>query len=106
MEIVFLKTYLQDLYKGNVKKHKPYNSNPQLVQQYVKTINMLKSVTRVEQLFQINSLKYAKKHGNLKGVSAVRINDQYRLLFHEVATDSENLVIDLFEIEDISKHYE
>jgi proteic killer suppression protein len=72
----------------------------------VKTINKLKSVTRVEQLFQINSLRYEKKQGNLKGVSAVRINDQYRLLFHEVASDSETLVIDLFEIEDISKHYE
>ena len=106
MEIKFQKKYLSDLYQGIVKPYKDYKSNPQLVKQYIKTINKLKSVTRVEQLFQIKSLHYEKKVGNLNGVSAVYVNDQYRILFNEVASASDDLTIDLFEIEDLSKHYE
>lgn len=106
MEIVFTKDYLIDVYKGDLKKLKAFKSNPQLVKQYVKTINKLKSITRIEQLHQINSLRYAKKGGDLKGISAVRINKQYRLLFREIASDTNTMVIDVLEIDDISKHYE
>jgi proteic killer suppression protein len=106
MEIKFQKAYLSDLYEGNVKPYKEYKSNPQLVKQYVKTINMLKSVTRIEQLYQLKSLHYEKKEGDLKGVSAVRVNQQYRILFTEVASTSGDLTIDLLKIEDLSKHYE
>lgn len=106
MEIKFQKAYLADLYEGNVKPYKEYKSNPQLVKQYVKTINTLKSVTRIEQLYQLKSLHYEKKEGDLKGVSAVRVNQQYRILFTEVASTSGDLTIDLLAIEDLSKHYE
>lgn len=106
MEIKFQKEYLAHLYEGNVRPYKEYKSNPQLVKQYIKTIDMLKSVTRIEQLYQIKSLHYEKKEGDLKGVSAVKINQQYRILFNEVASTSDELKIDLLEIEELSKHYE
>lgn len=106
MEIKFQKEYLSDLYQGNTKPYKEYKSNPQLVKQYVKTINTLKSVTRIEQLYQIKSLHYEKKIGNLNSVSAVYVNKQYRILFNEIASDTDNLKIDVLEIEDLSKHYE
>jgi len=106
MEIKFQKEYLSDLYQGNTKPYKEYKSNPQLVKQYVKTINTLKSVTRIEQLYQIKSLHYEKKIGNLNGVSAVYVNKQYRILFNEIDSDTNNLKIDVLEIEDLSKHYE
>jgi len=106
VRIVFIKTYLSDLFEGKVKKYKEYKSNPQLVKQYVKTINKLKAITKIEQLYQIKSLNYKKKVGDLDGISAVWINKQYRILFREIATNPESLVIDLLEIEDLSKHYE
>ncbi|WP_396151439.1 hypothetical protein [Flavobacterium sp.] len=106
MEIKFQKEYLSDLYTGNIKPYKEYKSNPQLVKQYVKTINTLKSVTRIEQLYQLKSLHYEKKIGNLNGVSAVYVNKQYRILFNEVASVEDGLEIDILEIEDLSKHYE
>jgi proteic killer suppression protein len=106
MEIKFQKEYLSDLYQGIVKPYKEYKSNPQLVKQYIKTINTLKSVTRIEQLYQIKSLQYEKKEGDLKGVSAVYVNKQYRILFNELASTSDDLKIDVLEIEDLSKHYE
>lgn len=106
MEIKFQKEYLSDLYQGNTKPYKEYKSNPQLVKQYVKIINTLKSVTRIEQLYQIKSLHYEKKIGNLKGVSAVYVNKKYRILFNEVASTADELKIDILEIEDLSNHYE
>jgi len=106
MEIIFKKPYLEDLYQGIVKPYKEYKSNPQLVKQYVHKINTLKSVTRIEQLYQIKSLHYEKKEGNLNGVSAIYVNKQYRILFNEVASTSGDLTIDVLEIEDLSKHYE
>lgn len=106
MEIIFKKQYLSDLYQGIVKPYKEYKSNPQLVKQFINKINTLKSVTRIEQLYQIKSLRYEKKEGNLKGVSAVWVNEQYRILFNEVTSTSGDLTIDVFEIEDLSKHYE
>jgi proteic killer suppression protein len=105
MEIVFTKTYLADLYSGNTKKYKEYKSNPQLVKQYVKTINQLKSISKIEQMFQLKSLQYKKKIGDLEGVSSVWVNKQYRILFREISTDPDNQVIDLLEIEELSKHY-
>jgi proteic killer suppression protein len=106
MEIVFKKSYLSDLYEGKVKPYKEYKSNPQLVAQYIRTINKLKSVTRIEQLYQLKSLRYEKKEGNLNGVSVVWVNTQYRILFNEVASTSDELIIDVLEIEDLSKHYQ
>ncbi|RVT79645.1 addiction module killer protein [Flavobacterium sufflavum] len=106
MEIIFKKQYLSDLYQGIVKPYKEYKSNPQLVKQFINKINTLKTVTRIEQLYQIKSLQYEKKEGDLKGVSAVYVNKQYRILFTEVASTSDDLKIDILEIEDLSKHYE
>ena len=106
MEIKFVKEYLKDLYEGSIKPYKEYKSNPQLVKQYIKTINKLKAITKIEQLYQLKSLHYEKKEGNLKGVSAVYVNDQYRILFTEAASASDDPTIDILEIEDLSKHYE
>ncbi|WP_293894427.1 type II toxin-antitoxin system RelE/ParE family toxin [Flavobacterium sp.] len=106
MEIKFVKEYLKHLYEGNANPYKEYKSNPQLVKQYINTINKLKAITKIEQLYQLKSLHYEKKEGNLKGVSAVYVNMQYRILFTEVASTSGDPTIDIIEIEELSKHYE
>jgi len=105
MDINFEKEYLKELYEG-VVKDKEYKSQPTLVKQYVKTVNMLKSVKRIEQLYQLKSLHYEKKQGNLKGKSAVYINHKYRLIFAEIASEDPPFEINLLSLEDISKHYE
>ncbi len=106
MKIVFSKTYLADLYEGNVRDYKEYKSNPQLVKQYVKTIDKLKGITDVQQLYQLKSLHYSKKTGDLAGVSAVWVNEKYRILFREIASEEDSLTIDILKIADLSKHYE
>ena len=106
MEISFNSQLLIDLYEGRKVADKQFRSNPTLVKQYVKTVNNLKAVVTVSQLFQFNSLNYEKLKGNRKGYSSVRINQQYRLIFEEVSTIEQPLKIVLFKLEEISKHYE
>lgn len=104
--ILFGKKYLQDLYEGKTRKYKDYKSNPTLVKQYVKTVNKLKAITYIEQLYQIKSLRYEKKEGNLKGKSAVWVNDQFRIIFQETSSKDNPEVIDILELEELSKHYQ
>ena len=106
MNIFFNNQLLIDLYEGKKVKDRQFRSNPVLVKQYIKTVKMLQSVERVEQLFQYKGLRYEKLKGDLKRFSSVRINDQYRLLFEEVAEDLEPFRVVLFKLEEISKHYE
>ena len=106
MDISFNNQLLIDLYEGNKITDKQFRSNPALMKQYVKTVNRLKSVQKVEQLFQYAGLNYEKLKGNLKGYSSVRINNQYRLIFEEVASENKPFEIVLFKLEEISKHYE
>ena len=106
MNIIFNNHLLIDLYEGNRVKDKQFRSNPTLVKQYIKTVDKLKAVQKAEQLFQFAGLNYEKLKGNLKGYSSVRINNQYRLIFEEVAENKEPFKIVLFKLEEISKHYE
>jgi len=106
MEISFNSQLLIDLYEGRKVTDKQFRSNPTLVKEYVKTVNNLKAIVIVSQLFQFNSLNYEKLKGNRKGYSSVRINQQYRLIFEEVSTIEQPLEIVLFKLEEISKHYE
>lgn len=106
MNIEFNNQLLIDLYEGNKVTDKQFRSNPTLVKQYIKTVNKLKAAEKVEQLFQFAGLNYEKLKGNLKGYSSVRINNQYRLIFEEIASDKEPFEIVLFKLEEISKHYE
>ena len=105
MDILFNNQLLADLYEGNKVKDKQFRSNPILVKQFIKTVNKLRSVEKVEQLFQFAGLNYEKLKGNFKGFSSVRINDQYRLIFVEVASEKDPFEIVLFKLEEISNHY-
>jgi toxin HigB-1 len=106
MKIDFRERYLVDLYEGKTSKYKEFKSNPQLVKQYIKTVNTLKSIGRIEDLYLLKSLNYEKKKGDLKGKSAVWVNRQYRLIFEEVPSADDSLRIEVLELEELSKHYE
>lgn len=106
MEIEFKESYLQELYVDGKTKDKRFSSNPQLVKQYIKTVNKLKYLNKIEQLYQLTSLNYKKKVGNLKGKSAVYINQQYRLIFEEIPDESPPFEIKILALEEISNHYE
>ena len=103
MNIDFENTALEELYTtGATQDHQYKRLQP--IKQYVKLVNYIKAATRLEDLYRIKSLHYEKKKGDLNGVDAVWINDQYRLLFKS-SPDETGIIVNalLFEI---SKHYE
>ncbi|MGP1465813.1 MAG: type II toxin-antitoxin system RelE/ParE family toxin [Prevotella koreensis] len=105
MNVEFENVALEELYtKGHTKDHKYRRLSQDIIKRYVKVVNYVKAARRIEDLYLIKSLHYEKKKGDLKGVDAVWINDQYRLLFHSTP-DEEGVILNalLFEI---SKHYE
>ena len=105
MKIEFEDIALEELYTTGTTNSGQYRKlSKDVVKQYVKVVNYIKAVRRLEDLFCIKSLHYEKKKGDLKGVDAVWINRQYRLFFYS-SPNEEGIVVNalLFEI---SKHYE
>ena len=105
MNIEFENTALEELYmSGTTQDHQYKRLSKDIVKRYVKVVNYLKAARRLEDLFFIKSLHYEKKKGNLKGVDAVWINDQYRLFFRS-SPDNCGIIVNAL-IFEISKHYE
>ena len=105
MNVEFEDTALEDLFLTGTTSEKKYKRLSQdIVKRYVKVVNYLRAVRRVEDLFLINSLHYEKKKGDLKDTEAVWINDQYRLLFRS-SPDEQGIIVNAL-LKEISKHYE
>ena len=77
MEIRFEKEYLRELYEKGKAKEKKYRFQPQVVNKYRKTIDLLESVAKIEDLYRFHSLNYEILKGDKKGISSVRVNNQY-----------------------------
>ena len=105
MEIIFQNQLLTDLYEGKKVTDKRFKSNPTFVKQYVKTVNKLSAVSRIEDMFVLASLNYEKLIGDRSEYSSVRINDQFRLIFKEILSDTEPIQVVMFSLEEISNHY-
>jgi toxin HigB-1 len=105
MEIIFQNQLLADLYEGKKVTDKRFKSNPNLVKQYVKTVNKLAAVGRIEDMYIFASLNYEKLIGDREGYSSVRINDQFRLIFQEILSNTEPVQVEMFALEEISNHY-
>jgi len=105
MNIEFENSALEELYtKGTTKDGAYKRLSKDIVKRYIKVVNYMRAARRLEDLFLIKSLHYEKKKGDLNGVDAVWINDQYRLFFYS-SPDESGIIVNalLFEI---SKHYE
>lgn len=104
MEIRFDKQYLKDLYvKGDSgKKHR---FQPQIVNRYIRVIDLMMALPNVMALTQYNSLRYEKLSGDKAGFSSVRVNNQYRIEFEEILDGSE-VIASICNITELSNHYQ
>ncbi len=105
MDIIFQNQLLADLYEDKKVTDKRFRLNPTLVKQYVKTVNKLSAVNRIEDMYILTSLNCEKLSGDREGQSSVRINDQFRLIFEEILSENEPFQVILFALEEISNHY-
>lgn len=104
MEIKFEKEYLKQLYETGTATDKKYRFQPQIVKKYRKTIDMLEAADGVGDLYKFNSLNYEMLRGNKKGISSVRVNNQYRIEFTATQVVSET-VVTICNIIELSNHY-
>ena len=104
MEIVFDKPYLEELYMRGKTSDKKHRFQPHIIAKYRKTIDLLESVSRVEDLYRYHSLNYEVLIGDKAGLESVRVNDQYRIEFKTTKVMSE-IVITVCSIIELSNHY-
>jgi len=105
MKIEFEKDYLKELYLESKTSDRKKRFQPQVIKQYVKTVNKLKNAKNAEDLYQQPSLRYEKKSGNLSNIEAVWVNDQYRLEFISREEGEEPNVIVICSLTELSNHY-
>ena len=104
MEVVFDKKYLEELYYSGKTTDKKHRFQPQIAKKYKSTVDILKSVNVVEDLFLYNALNYKKLGGDKKDLESVRVNDQYRIEFKTTKVVSET-VVTVCNIIELSNHY-
>ena len=104
MEIKFDKKYLEELYEVGRTTDKKYRFQPGIVKRYQARIKTLERASKIEDLFTISSLHYEVLKGDKKGISSVRVNDQYRIEFQTTQVVSET-VVTICDILELSKHY-
>jgi proteic killer suppression protein len=104
MVIKFDKQYLEELYKEGKTTDKKYRFQPGVIKKYQSRIETLEGAERVEELFTINSLHYEVLKGDKKGISSIRVNDQYRIEFKTTQVVSET-VVTICDILELSNHY-
>jgi proteic killer suppression protein len=104
MEIRFDKKYLKELYDTGKTTDKKYRFQPQTIQKFRKTVDILEAVAVVEDLFRYNGLRYEALRGGKEGLESVRVNDRYRIEFKTTKAVSET-VITICNIIELSNHY-
>ena len=104
MNIEFDKDYLHDLFFKGKTSDKKHRFQPQIVAKYIRTIDLLESLSAVEDLYRYHSLNYEKLVGDKSGIESVRINDQYRIEFQTKQVEAE-VVVTVCNILELSNHY-
>lgn len=104
MIITFKEKYLQDLYTKGRSTDKKHRFQPQIIDKYVKVVNLMKQQENVLGLTKYGSLHYEKLRGNKKGLSSVRVNNQYRIEFTE-AVETGKQIATICNITELSNHY-
>lgn len=104
MDVEFEKKYLADLYEKGKTNDKKHRFQPQIINGYLKCVKALLNAKQMEELYAYKSLNYEKLKGDKKGLSSLRINDQYRLEFREI-TGSNTTIVKICSLVDITNHY-
>ena len=104
MIVTFEEAYLQELYVDGTASDKKHRFQPQIVTKYIMVINLMKQQENVLGLTKYGSLRYEKLHGDKRGRSSVRVNDQYRIEFTE-AMEAGKQIATICNIMELSNHY-
>ena len=104
MLVTFEHNYLQELYQSGKASDKKHRFQPDIVKKYKRCVDFLVSANNIESLYKINSLNYEALSGDKKGISSIRVNDQYRIEFVVAQLETEP-IITVCNIIELSNHY-
>lgn len=104
MDVVFKQIYLKELYTQGKCSDKQHRYQPQIVNKYIRVIDLMKVSQNVLQLTKYGSLHYEHLHGDKEGLSSIRVNNQYRIEFIEEMR-AEEQIASIVNITELSNHY-
>ena len=105
MDIVFEKEYLSELYYQGKCTDKKHRFQPDIVKRYVRTIDIMEAVNKVEDLYRFHALHYEALVGDKKGLASVRVGDQYRIEFQSRKVEGET-TLTICNIIELTNHYQ
>lgn len=105
MIIEFDKVYLRELFEEGKTSDKKHRFQPQIIRKYTDIVNLLRQAPNAEFLYRIKSLHYEKKSGDLGGIEAVWVNDQYRIEFRTRIEGEAPAMLIICQLLDLSNHY-
>jgi proteic killer suppression protein len=105
MVVTFEKEYLRELYETEKTTNKKYRFQPSVVSRYIRCVDILIGAPNLEALYKFNSLNYEVLKGNKKGISSIRVNDQYRIEFIASTVNETEAIITVCNIIELSAHY-
>lgn len=103
--MTFEEDYLCELFEHGRCSDKKHRYQPQIVKRYRRRVEQLKAAPRPETLYQLHSLNFEALKGDKAGLFSIRVNDQYRIEF-TMNIDSENPVLTICNIVELSNHYD
>jgi proteic killer suppression protein len=104
MIVTFEKEYLRDLYHQGKSKEKKYRFQPEVIRKFKVRIDTLIGASKIEDLYLLHSLNYEALQGEKKGISSIRINNQYRIEF-KVKYEGQEPTVTICHILELSNHY-
>ena len=104
MEIRFEQDYLRELYYDGKESDKKHRFQPQIVRKYIRVLNLMESLERIEDLFRFKALGYEALVGDKKDRESVKVNDQYRIEFRSEVVHGER-TLTICNILELSNHY-
>lgn len=104
MIVLFEEEYLQTLYDTGKSSDKKHRFQPAVIRKYQICIQYLLGASNIEALFAINSLNYEVLKGDKAGISSIRVNSQYRIVF-TVTKQGNEPIVTICNILELSNHY-
>jgi len=105
MKVLFDKEYLANLYEKGDSGDKKHRYQPYIIRKYIKVVDLMMNSPNVFSLMKYKSLCYEKLLGDKRGLSSVRVNDQYRIEFEEIA-EGDEVIATICNIMELSNHYQ
>lgn len=104
MKVTFEKEYLRELYENGKASDKRHRFQEQIIRKYIRVVDLMVELANVMELARYGGLHYEHLHGDKKGTSSVRVNNQYRIEFREIVEEGKTIA-EIVNITELSNHY-